>query len=128
MTKKKANIDDIIAHKVNLEVNDSVEFDSKELGGTVTIKKMPRAKFQEFLAMGKNAKTKADESAIEDRIIYESIPFLQNPKLIKAYEVVAPYDIVSKIFNDNLIELTQIRTIIFDWFGITSEVIDNLKK
>lgn len=125
---KKLTVDNIIENKINIETKDVVEFESKTLGGIIEIHKIPRAKFQSIMTKLKEAKSEQEQNQLEDRLIYECIPLLQNKKLQDAYEVKAPYDIVSKVFNDNIMELNQISDIIYKFYGINVQELEAVKK
>lgn len=126
-TKKdtKIDIDKIIAEKANLTQEDTKKFYSEELQGELLIKKIPRNRFQKLLSMVQNEEISDDEA--ENKMVYEFCPELQNEKLLKAFDVTVPYDVIPKIFNDNIFELSEIRKIILSFYGY-KEAIENAKK
>lgn len=124
-TKQLASIDRLIEIKSNIEIKDTVEYDSKELGGIVEIKKIPRTKYTGILGLANKG---TSEEEIQNRLLYECIPFLHDKKLQEAFNVKVPYDIAGKVFSDNLYEIGEILSIISDFYGYKKEVVDALKK
>ena len=51
-------------------------------------------------------------------LVYKSVPMLQNKELQAAYDCVEPYDIVTKVFNDNLGEIQDITNFIMSLYGM----------
>lgn len=125
---KKLTVDNLIELKTGIKEKESVEFESQTLGGIITIRRLSRTKFKSIIS--KLDKNSSDEEAkhVEDKLIYEHMPLLHNKKLQSAYEVKAPYDIVSKIFCDNVCEIDKISAIIYGFYGYDVEALKAVKK
>ena len=62
-------------------------------------------------------------------LIYACCPMLRNKKLLDAYEVLEPTDIVCAVLGDNMAEINRIVTVILDMYGLAdaTEIKDAVK-
>ena len=122
MVEKKLTLEDLI-DRARQRDNDKIqirEYFSEELGGNIAVTKMPLRKLTAFLDKADDGDSNAITSNLDMNIelVYKSVPMLQNKELQAAYDCVEPYDIVTKVFNDNLGEIQDITNFIMSLYGM----------
>lgn len=123
MAEKKLTLEDLL-DRARQRDNDKMqirEYFSEELGGNVAVTKMPLKRLTAFLDKAddgddKDVISKNLEMNIE--LIYKSIPMLQNKELQAAYDCAEPYDIVTKIFNENGGEIQDLANFVLSLNGM----------
>lgn len=122
MVENKLTLEDLL-DRARQRDNDKIqirEYFSEELGGNIAVKKMPLRKLTAFLDKADDGDSNAITSNLDMNIelVYKSVPMLQNKELQAAYDCVEPYDIVTKVFNDNLGEIQDITNFIMSLYGM----------
>lgn len=122
MVEKKLTLEDLL-DRARQRDNDKIqirEYFSEELGGNIAVTKMPLRKLTAFLDKADDGDSNAITSNLDMNIelVYKSVPMLQNKELQAAYDCVEPYDIVTKVFNDNLGEIQDITNFIMSLYGM----------
>ena len=122
MVEKKLTLEDLL-DRARQRDNDKIqirEYFSEELGGNIAVTKMPLRKLTAFLDRADDGDSNAITSNLDMNIelVYKSVPMLQNKELQAAYDCVEPYDIVTKVFNDNLGEIQDITNFIMSLYGM----------
>lgn len=122
MVEKKLTLEDLL-DRARQRDNDKIqirEYFSEELGGNIAVTKMPLRKLTAFLDKADDGDSNAITSNLDMNIelVYKSVPMLQNKELQVAYDCVEPYDIVTKVFNDNLGEIQDITNFIMSLYGM----------
>jgi len=124
----KVTIDKLIAKRLDDGKKKTAIFNSKELGGDIEVIRTPLNKILSLIDDVENLST-SDAMARNYELIYECCPILHNKELQSAYEVVEPFDIVPKIFNDNIGEINSIANLVLSLYGLDAEGIkDTVKK
>lgn len=125
---KKATIDDLLARKMHSEKLITKEIDVPQLGMSLVVKKLPLSKVLSlFDQYHQGQVTLSQNLELYKELIYLSTPILQDKKLQDAYECAEPYDIVTKILDDNIQALGDLGAEICKFYGIGDEVIGELK-
>lgn len=101
------------------------DYESKLLGATLTVKRLPSVRICEIMDMQEGDSMKSNLE-LNTQIIYESIPLLQDKELQNAYDCVEPYEIVTKVLEDNMGEMEKLCKFILGMYGMDAEV-ENLK-
>ena len=122
MAERKLTLEDLI-DRARQRDSDKIqirEYFSEELGGNIAVTKMPLRKLTAFLDKADDGDSNAITSNLDMNIelVYKSVPMLQNKELQAAYDCVEPYDIVTKVFNDNLGEIQDITNFIMSLYGM----------
>lgn len=122
MVEKKLTLEDLL-DRARQRDSDKIqirEYYSEELGGNIAVTKMPLRKLTAFLDKADDGDSNAITSNLDMNIelVYKSVPMLQNKELQAAYDCVEPYDIVTKVFNDNLGEIQDITNFIMSLYGM----------
>lgn len=101
------------------------EYESEILGETLLIKKLPLTRVCEIMDMYDDD-TVLEGLELNVQLIYESIPLLQDKNLQDAFGCIEPFDIVTKVFDDNMGEMQRLNEAILSMYGLGS-LVDNLK-
>jgi hypothetical protein len=124
----KVTIDKLLSKRLEDNKKKTAVFESKELGGDIEVVKIPLDKVLNIIDDGESLST-LEAMARNYELIYECCPILHNKELQSAYEVVEPFDIVQKIFNDNIGEINSIANLILSLYGLDVERLkDTVKK
>lgn len=124
---KKIKLEDLLSRKMT-EGFQSKEVYVKGLGGEITIVKQP---LPTVLRLMDNIKQ--DDmtlSAVMDsmvQLIYNCVPLFKNKELQAKYECAEPTDVVYKVLNDSVEDITTIGEAILAMYGINNPV-EELKK
>lgn len=124
--KKKLLLEDLLDRARQSE-NDKIkirEYYSEILGGTIQVNKMPLRKITELMDNVSNSDSISESFDGNVELIYMSVPIFQNKELQATYGCVEPYDIVAKIFDDNINEINNLADFILGFYGL-SNVKDN---
>ena len=101
----------------NAEGSKYRDYPCEFIGMTLTVKRLPLAQVcGMFDALG-NAAT-ADSLELYKELIYKSVPLFKDEDLLREYNCVEPYDIVTAVFDDNLGEMTKIVNFILEFYGL----------
>lgn len=124
--KKKLLLEDLLDRARQSE-NDKIkirEYYSEGLGGTIQVNKMPLRKITELMDNVSNTDSLVEALDGNIELIYKSVPIFQNKELQATYGCVEPYDIVAKVFDDNINEINNLADFILGFYGL-SNVKDN---
>lgn len=101
------------------------DYESKLLGATLTIKRLPSVRICEIMDLQDDDTMKASME-LNTQIIYESIPLLQDKELQDAYGCIEPYEIVTKVLEDNMGEMERLCKFILGMYGM-NEMVEDVK-
>lgn len=124
--KKKLLLEDLLDRARQSE-NDKIkirEYYSEGLGGTIQVNKMPLRKITELMDNVSNTDSLVQALDGNIELIYKSVPIFQSKELQATYGCVEPYDIVAKVFDDNINEINNLADFILGFYGL-SNVKDN---
>lgn len=104
----------------------SKKFKSHAIGGEIVLRKPPLKKITDIM----------DEADINDTyasirsnaaIVYEAWPFAKDnfASLKDAYEASDPYDLVVKIFEDDIQELNELAQTVMEFYGLNVDEVKN---
>jgi len=118
---KRLGLSDFLELKSKREGQEQIiEYKSDFLDGSIQVKRISPYKVTEIL-------DKTDEieggqatrgAKANSELIYKHCPDFQNDELIKEFGCVEPYDIVLKIFDDNIGEVGRFATFILNLYGM----------
>ena len=121
---KRLGLSDFLELKEKRENKEQiVEYKSDFLNGSIMVKKISPYKVTEILdktdeieggAMTKGAKA-------NEELIFKHCPDLQNKELIKKYGCAEPYDIVLKVFDNNIGEVGKFAEFILTLYGLVDK-------
>ena len=87
------------------------------LGGALQLEKIPLTRIASMMDdLGDTSM--AANLAFNVDLIYACCPMLHSKKLLDAYEVLAPTDLVCAVLGDNMAEINRIVTAILDMYGL----------
>lgn len=126
---RKATIEDLLERKLHRENLITKEIDVPLLGMSLVVKKLPLSKVLALFDQYQQGQMNSLSQNLElyKELIYLSTPILQDKKLQDAYECAEPYDIVTKILDDNIQAIGDLGAEISKFYGIGDEVIAELK-
>lgn len=101
------------------------DYESKLLGATLTIKRLPSVRICELMDLQDDDSMKSNME-LNTQVIYESIPLLQDKELQDAYGCVEPYEIVAKVLEDNMGEMQRLCKFILGAYGM-GEMVEEVK-
>lgn len=87
------------------------------LGGTLQLEKIPLTRIASMMDDLGDTSMEANLAFNVD-LIYACCPMLRNKKILDAYEVLEPTDIVCAVLGDNMAEINRIVTAILDMYGL----------
>ena len=99
----------------------------KELGGELTVIRQP---LPTVLRLMDDIKENATLSTVMDamvQLIYNCVPLFKNKDLQAKYECAEPTDVVYKVLNDSVEDITALGEAILAMYGMTNPV-DEVKK
>ncbi len=123
---EKLTVEQLIAKKIDNKKVENIDFHSDELGGSITIKRLPLNKIL-CLMSGADKMDLEQAFDLNIQLIYESCPILKSKELQDAFEVAEPTDIVIQLFNENINEINNLASTILSQYGL-GEVKDTVKK
>lgn len=117
---KKLTLEDLLdrARQRDSDKMQLREFFSKELGGNIKVVKIPLKKITALLDKAKGTNSISESLDMNIELIYQSVPMLQNKELQATYDCIEPYDIVTKIFDDNVGEINSTAEYILSLYGL----------
>ncbi len=101
------------------------DYESELLGATLTVKRLPSVRICEIMDMQDDDSMKSSME-LNTQIIYESIPLLQDKELQDAYGCIEPYEIVTKVLEDNMGEMERLCKFIMSMYGM-GEMVEEVK-
>lgn len=122
-TKKIVMLNDLMARAEQRKNSESTvkEYYSRALGGVLKFVKLP---LSSQLDMIDEASSDALSETIEyyKKTIYKHCPLLHDKELQQAYECSEPYDVVTKVFDDDVGDMTAAVKCINSMYGMDEEV------
>lgn len=123
---KKLTLEALLAKKAQRE-KDKTEFKTvyvPGLGGELTLKKLP---LERYFALAQDTESDDLLSQYETnkQLIYASCPLLHDKELQEAYDCVDPSDIVGKVFDDNISDMTAVVSAIGGFYGLSDDDLKN---
>jgi len=100
------------------------EFESKLLGETLMIKKLPLEQVCGIMDMAGDGDSLIENVELNCQLIYESIPLFQDKELQEAYGCTEPQKIVTAVLDDNMGEMKNLCEAILGMYGLTEAVED----
>lgn len=122
----KIQLEDLLNRNMK-EGFDSKDVYVKGLGGELTVIHQP---LPTVLRLMESIQDNATLSTVMDamvQIIYNCVPLFKNKDLQAKYECAEPTDVVYKVLNDSVEDITELGEAILAMYGITSPV-DEVKK
>ena len=122
---KKIELEDLLSRKMT-EGFQSKEVYVKGLGGEITIVKLPTV----LRLMDDIKQDDMTLSAVMDsmvQLIYNCVPLFKNKELQAKYECAEPTDIVYKVLNDSVEDITAIGGAILSLYGVENPM-EEIKK
>nr|DAR10422.1 MAG TPA: protein yqbN [Caudoviricetes sp.] len=117
---KQLGLSDFLELKARRENGEQIkEYKSEFLGGSIIVKKISPYKVTEILdkiEMEENAATNGLKGNIE--LIYRHCPDFTKKDLQEAFNCVEPYDIVLKVFDNNIGQIGNFATYILSLYGL----------
>lgn len=103
------------------------EFESEELGMKIPFRRIKAEKYARIIDESETRGGGDSERGLElaKETIYEAVPLFHDQKLLDAYRVVEPTDIVTRIFNDNMGEIMRFTEAITAKSGIDADDLKN---
>lgn len=121
---KKATLDALM-ERARQSAEDKMEyreFDSDVLGMSLTLKRMRLADYLKIMDDAEDVDSMVESLECYKEMIYRSCPILQKKELQEAYECAEPYDIVTKLFDDNFGEILSCVNAINEMYGIRDDI------
>lgn len=122
----KIQLEDLLNRNMK-EGFDSKDVYVKGLGGELTVIHQP---LPTVLRLMESIQDNATLSTVMDamvQLIYNCVPLFKNKDLQAKYECAEPTDVVYKVLNDSVEDITELGEAILAMYGITSPV-DEVKK
>ena len=96
------------------------EYKSEFLNGTIAVKRISPYKVTELMDKVRGNEGEESTNGLKSNIelIYKHCPDFQNGDLIKKFECSEPYDIVLKIFDNNVGAINDFSTFILSLYGM----------
>ncbi len=118
---KRLGLSDFLELKSARENKDQiVEYKSKFLNGSIGVKKISPYKVTELMDKAREIEGEESTNGLKSNIelIYKHCPDFKNEELIKKFECSEPYDIVLKIFDNNIGAINDFSEFILSLYGI----------
>ena len=125
--EKILGLDDLLARKVDTSVIAVKQYLSKELGGILEFNKIPLNRIL-FLMSSSNINNIKSAFELNCMLIYETCPLFQCDSISEKFNKEEPCEIVKKIFNDNIGEITEIGSVVLSMYGLGEELKEDIKK
>jgi len=94
------------------------EFYSKELGGKLQVVKIPLKRITTLFDKAQDAVSISESLDMNIELIYKSVPLFQNKELQASYDCTEPYDVVTRLLNDNVGEINSMAEYILSLYGL----------
>lgn len=127
---KKATLEDLIARKSQAMKAQMVikEIEIPVLGMSVTVEKQPLARVLNLIDKYKDDDSLASKFEMYKELIYMSVPLFRSQQLLDAYDVVDNLDIITILFEQNLMAITKLGDEISEMYGLNdNKAVDELK-
>ena len=127
---KKATLEDLIARKSQAMKAQMVikVIEIPVLGMSVTVEKQPLARVLNLIDKYKDDDSLAGKFEMYKELIYMSVPLFRSQKLLEAYDVVDNLDIITILFEQNLMAITKLGDEISEMYGLNdNKAVDELK-
>lgn len=99
MATKKLTLEQLIAAKSKRDKFAIKDVFIKSLDGRVTVQKIPYDAVLNAMDLITKESTMTNVLEVYKELIYKSVPMFQHGDLLKAYEVVEPFDIVTELLE-----------------------------
>lgn len=96
--------------------NKYCEYKCKSLNSVIVVKRLPLGRICDIMDMADEGSTRG-ALAMYTQVIYESVPILQDKEVQAAFECIEPFDVVPKVFDENLGEITKLAGFILGMYG-----------
>ena len=121
---KKLTLEELIARK---RQGDNDKFAVKEiyvsnLDGNIVLHKGSVAKVIDLMDSIENADSIKEGYEFQKQLIYMHCPIMHDKQLQDEYGCVEPYDIVDKLFGDNVGDVAKAAEEILNFYGLADEV------
>lgn len=122
---KRATKESLLARAQARKENETkyINYECESLGETLIIKKLPLTRIADILDMSTGDSIR-ESIELNTELIYASIPLFHDSELQEAYECKEPTDIVLKVLDDNLAEISKICDAIMELYGLEDIVSD----
>lgn len=118
---KRLGLSDFLELKTKRENEETQikEYKSKLLGGTIAVKKISPYKVTELMDKSQNEET-SNTSGLRGNLelIYKHCPDFSKKELLDAYNCPEPYDVILKIFDNNIGEINDFAEYIMSLYGM----------
>lgn len=121
---KRLGLSDFLELKTKREGQEQIiEYKSDFLNGSIMVKKISPYKVTEILDKTDEIEggTMTRGAKANEELIFKHCPDLQNKELIEKYDCVEPYDIVLRIFDNNIGEVGKFAEFILTLYGLVDE-------
>lgn len=121
---KKATLDALLerARQSAEDKTEYKEFESEVLGMSLTLKRMRLTEYLRLMDNTEDVDSMVDSLECYKEMIYKSCPIIQKRELLEAYGCAEPYDIVTKLFDDNFGEILRCANAINGMYGIIDDI------
>lgn len=125
---KKATLEELLARKEQAAAAKTQfkDIEVPSLGLVFTVQKLPLAKMLSILDGMDEAEGISGKFEQYKEIIFHSVPLFQQQKLLDAYDLAEPYDIVPAVLEDNLAAIGELGDGIVAMYGLDDK--EKLKK
>jgi len=121
---KKLTIENILAKKKIIEKKAKENYYSKFFDAEIEVKEVNKDSILEIIGDSGEGEYRRYQ-----KLIYLCCPIFKDDELRKNYEVKEPYDIIDKVFGDNISEVMNLGNFILSKYGfIDEELLQTLKK
>lgn len=103
------------------------EFESDVIGMSLTLKKLNLMEYLDMLDKTDDDATMVENLEYYKELIYKSCPIMHKEELQEAYNCGEPYDIVTRIFNDDFGEILRCATAINRMYGVNDDLVESIK-
>lgn len=127
---KKLTLEDLINKKAEREFKKTIDVEVESLGGTITLKQVPLSSILRIIddSVGTHGQGFVGIAEAIKLLIYHSCPLLQSEKLHEAYDCAEPFDIVEKLFTNDLMAINDIGEQLLKLYNLDLEKIHNMLK
>ena len=125
---KKLTLEDLITRKTQSE-NDKLKIKEiyvQNLDGNIVLQKSSIAKVIDLMDNIENADSIKEGYEFQKQLIYMHCPVMHDKQLQDIYECAEPYDIIDKLFGDNVGDVSKAAEEVLNFYGLADEV-DKIK-
>lgn len=122
--KKQATLDALLSRAEQSRADKTALFffSSEELDMELPLVKLRLTEFLNMLDNVDDIATMSEHLEYYKELIYKHCPLLQRKELRDAYDCAEPYDVVVRVFNDNMSEISKCASTITSIYGLGDEV------